>query len=322
MKTAERSPELRKLSLDSFLASPTTRLGRYLLLLKPSLEKAPENHPDRILVPQAIASIRNILSNLNREAGKSDNKLKLSQIEKKLLSGDGEKEELKLLDDERNLVREGKLLLRKTTSEQEVNIYLFDHMLLIARAKDTTIKVVRRPIPLELLVAKIDKSAIKAEVVPGRAQSFGAVNQNKTGKPLVKATSVSLPLPEQAKTYPIIFTHLGKYGGSIVLHATSEANRTSWLRAIETQKQKLTQVKSRFQIVPLSTFFLCNNKVNCSAWYQGKLVLGTDNGLYICRNDVENVTFVKVIDIERVSQVDLLLNNDMLLVLAGLVILT
>ena len=137
-------PELRKLTLESFLARPTTRLGRYLLLLKPAYEKAPENHPDRVIIPQAILGIREVLHNVNIQVGISDNRLKLSQLNSKLLFLEGDREELKLLDPKRLLVRDGMLLVKKTTADVEVNVFLFDHALLITRKKENGFKIFKK----------------------------------------------------------------------------------------------------------------------------------------------------------------------------------
>ncbi|RKP33383.1 Dbl homology domain-containing protein, partial [Dimargaris cristalligena] len=46
LEDQERHPEARKLSIHSFLNRPTSRLGRYPLLLEGILKASPENHPD------------------------------------------------------------------------------------------------------------------------------------------------------------------------------------------------------------------------------------------------------------------------------------
>jgi CNH domain len=118
--------------------------------------------------------------------------------------------------------------------------------------------------------------------------------------------------------------HLGKFGGQIILHATSEANRASWFKAIDAQKQKLTEAKSKFQMVPITNHFPHSNRVNCSTWHQGKLVLGTDYGIFVGKDEhnQSEMNFLKVLEIEKVHQVDVLANYDMLLVLAGTHLLT
>ncbi|KAJ3256696.1 RHO1 GDP-GTP exchange protein 2 [Boothiomyces macroporosus] len=80
----EKYPEFRKLPIESFLARPTTRLGRYPLLLKPVLEKAAENNPDKTLIPQALAAFKTVLTTINIEAGKAENLLRLGRLQKQI----------------------------------------------------------------------------------------------------------------------------------------------------------------------------------------------------------------------------------------------
>ena len=89
-KESERNKDCRKLPIESFLARPTTRMGRYPLFLKSSVEKLPEKHPDRITVPQALATIRDILTKINLEAGKAENALKLSRLQAQIFFNPGE----------------------------------------------------------------------------------------------------------------------------------------------------------------------------------------------------------------------------------------
>ncbi|KAH9267073.1 hypothetical protein BASA84_000831 [Batrachochytrium salamandrivorans] len=97
-------------------------------------------------------------------------------------------------------------------------------------------------------------------------------------------------------------------------------------RLIEKQIASLAERKRKFEIITLvSTGFPVNNRINCSILFQDRLVLGTDFGLFVgpeylatsaISNDVLDNRFVKVIDLERIVQVDVLLNNDNLLVLS------
>lgn len=143
LKETEKLPEFRKLPIESFLARPTTRLGRYPLLLKPVMEKASENHPDRILVPQALADFKLLLSNINIEAGKAENIVHLHKLQKQIVSMEEEAEGLDLDKEGRQIIRDGKLIMKRG-NDAEMNVFLFDHMFVVTKKKENSFKVARR----------------------------------------------------------------------------------------------------------------------------------------------------------------------------------
>ena len=65
-------------------------MGRYPLFLKSIFEKLPENHSDKKAIPQALATLKDILSKINAEAGKAENVLKLSRLQKQIIFNTGE----------------------------------------------------------------------------------------------------------------------------------------------------------------------------------------------------------------------------------------
>ena len=174
---------------------------------------------------------------------------------------------------------------------------------------------------MELLVIKNDKAA-KPDLPLGRnntVQDAGTTKQAMPQKALSIGPNSSVPEPV-ARTFSLTLIHLGRQGGTIVLSASSEANRISWFNAITAQKAKLTETKSKFEIITLADrVFPLLNRVNASTTYQGRLILGTESGLFVRPEfeDEENPSsFVKVLDVEKVMQVDVLPDYDMLLVLA------
>jgi RHO1 GDP-GTP exchange protein 1/2 len=98
LKETEKIVEFRKLPIESFLARAITRLGRYPLLLKPVMEKglwdgltlATDNHPDKTLIPQALGNLKRILLNINVEAGKAENIVRLAKLQKQIIPGNDE----------------------------------------------------------------------------------------------------------------------------------------------------------------------------------------------------------------------------------------
>jgi hypothetical protein len=81
----ERRPESRKLELNGYLTKPTTRLGRYPLLLAAVLKYTPDDHPDKVDLAEAIKLIRALLTKVNIESGKSENVFELAQLETQLV---------------------------------------------------------------------------------------------------------------------------------------------------------------------------------------------------------------------------------------------
>jgi hypothetical protein len=86
--TVERQKESRKLELNGYLTKPTTRLGRYNLLLREILKNTPEGHPDSTAIPKAIAIIKTYLSKVNAETGKAENRFNLMLLKERLVSKD------------------------------------------------------------------------------------------------------------------------------------------------------------------------------------------------------------------------------------------
>ncbi|KAI5303649.1 RHO1 GDP-GTP exchange protein 2, partial [Ascosphaera atra] len=73
----ERLKESRKLELNGYLTKPTTRLARYPLLLENVLKYTKEDNPDKEDIQKAITIIRDTLSKVNAESGKSENHFNL-----------------------------------------------------------------------------------------------------------------------------------------------------------------------------------------------------------------------------------------------------
>lgn len=80
----ERKPESRKIELNGFLTKPTTRLGRYPLLLKAILKVTDKDNPDQKWIPEAITLLEGWLKKVNAGAGKTQNRLDLAHLEQQL----------------------------------------------------------------------------------------------------------------------------------------------------------------------------------------------------------------------------------------------
>ncbi|KAI5299821.1 Structural maintenance of chromosomes protein 2, partial [Ascosphaera pollenicola] len=302
----ERLKESRKLELNGYLTKPTTRLARYPLLLENVLKNTPDDNPDKPLVEKAVKLIREILTQVNAASGKAENHFNLLQLNEQLKFNGIEYVDLKL--NEENRVMLIKTAFRKSPAEgSEVTVYLFDHAVLLVRIKVINKKeeyrVYRKPIPLELLVI---------------TQMEEVSRNNSIGLP-------RRPNAPQAseKGYPITFRHLGKGGYELTLYATTAASRKKFIDLVEMQQRKLHERNNNFcsEMILSEKFFSSANRVNCLVPTDGgrKLLYGTDNGIYISERPPGKPATKprKVIDASNVTQIDIIEEYQLLLVLTN-----
>ncbi|KAG1216546.1 hypothetical protein G6F35_009998 [Rhizopus arrhizus] len=126
----ERRPESRRLELNGYLTKPTSRLGRYNLLLNSIHQVTPKDHKDYKDIPIAMDLITQFLIQLNHQVGLSDNTFHLQQLSNRILPFKGP--ELELLNPKRQLVMRGKMKRTKSTSLQ---LFLFDNYLVVCKVK-------------------------------------------------------------------------------------------------------------------------------------------------------------------------------------------
>lgn len=130
----ERRKESRKLELNGYLTKPTTRLARYPLLLENVLKYTEDGNQDKVDLPKVLVSIRALLHRVNDESGKAETKFTLRRLNDQLRFRPGEKVDLKLTEDGRELIF--KTQFKKSPTEQpDITGYLFDHAVLLVRVK-------------------------------------------------------------------------------------------------------------------------------------------------------------------------------------------
>lgn len=311
----ERLKESRKLELNGYLTKPTTRLARYPLLLDNVLKYTKDDNPDKKDIPKAIGLIRDFLARVNTESGKAENHFNLLQLSQQLKWNPGEYTDLKLTEENRVILT--KMSFKKTpTDTAEVQVYLFDHAVLMCRMKSVSkreeLRVYRKPIPLELLVI-----AEMGEVIP----RLGIAKRPSSSLLPVKSSTSSNPA--QKEVYPITFKHLGKGAYELQLYATSVTQRKKFIELVEEQQSKLRERSSNFytKTILCSNFFNSQNRVNCLVPTDGgrKLVYGTDNGIYIADRWPKDTTVKpkRILDAQQVSQIDTLEEYRLLLVLSN-----
>lgn len=343
--------------MNGYLTKPTTRLARYPLLLETILKYTPEGNPDKEAIPKAVKMIRELLVKVNYESGRSEARFNLAQLDQQLIFKPGEAVDLKLRDEARDLIFKGPLKKRGGTNSDsaDLQVYLFDHAILMVKTKaqgkaNEQLRVYRKPIPLELLVvsATDDPTTLRTSTVRPKSLMSRSSNASKltltNGSALKNSTSNnSAPDPTSKQGFPLTFTHLGRKGYSLTLWSPSWAGRKKWLDKIE---QRQTELRDRSLVFDMSVlsegFFAGTNRVTCAAPF-GKLrllrfrkgvplikfffadggtqmVYGTDNGVYLANLLAKEKSPIKVVAVANVTQVDVLEEYGILIVLAGMTI--
>ena len=319
----ERLPQSRKLELNGYLTKPTTRLGRYPLLLR-ALEKATsDDNMDKQYIPKAIDAINEYLKRVNEETGKAETRHSLVQLQRNLEWPPGERHhDLKLLEEGREILFKGGLK-KAANDSSEIEIFLFNHALLMVRKKVANkkekLKVYRPPVPLELLVVvQMD------EFVP----KMGISKRPSSSLIGVKAAQVMPKQPVgQKDTYPITFKYLGRHGFEQTLFAPNHITRQKWIEHIHSAQLNI-QARGNFykQTVLCDNFFSSAHKVNCLVPIDGgrKLVYGTDSGIYVSsrRPGAPDSKPRRVLDCINVTQIDTLEEYQLLLVLSNKALLS
>lgn len=254
----ERLKESRKLELNGYLTKPTTRLARYPLLLENVAKATADGNPDKQDIPRAITVIREILTRVNEESGKAENIQQLNQLNQSLKWGTIPFVDLKLTEENRQLVFKSSLKKTPTAEIPDVQAYLFDHAVLLVRTKTVNKReeqrVYRKPIPLELLViTQMD------EVLPKLGIAKRPSSSMIPGARTITSTTTS-----KEQGYPLTFKRLGKGGYELTLFCTAPVQRDKWMEHIHTQQQKLRERSNIFTKTNISEgFFTSAVRVNC-----------------------------------------------------------
>ncbi|KAG9245923.1 CNH domain-containing protein [Calycina marina] len=310
VELTERNKASRKLELNGYLTKPTTRLARYPLLLENVAKYTEPGNSDVVDIEKAIVMIRDLLARVNHESGKAENKHNLVRLHQQLRFRPNERVDLKLTDEGRELIFKGGLKRQPTDNVADIQAYLFDHAMLLVRVKESgkkeEFKAYRKPIPLELLVIREME-----EVVP----KYAVRRPTSNLMPGTKATAEA-----KKNEYPITFRSLGKGGYEATLYATTLGSRKKLMGLIGEQ-QMLLRKRGNFynKSIVSNNFFSASNRVNCLTPFDGgrKLIYGTDSGVYVSdRRAKDETSPSRVIDIANVTQIDVLEEYQLLLVLS------
>ncbi|KAM0474271.1 hypothetical protein ACHAPX_007604 [Trichoderma viride] len=313
----ERRKESRKLELNGYLTKPTTRLARYPLLLENVLKYSEDGSADKEDIPKVLTMIRDLLGRVNAESGKAENRFNLRRLQEQLRFRPNERVDLKLTEDGRELVFKSQFK-KSPTESAELTAFLFDHAVLLVRIKQNgkaeEVKAYRRPIPLELLAIREMEEVISSD---------GGVKRSASS--LLPAIRTNAGDAKKGEGWPITFRHLGKAGYELTVYAANQAARKKWLEHIDASQQRLRARADFFTTnIISSNFFVGTNQVNCVSPFDGgrKLLYGTDNGVYI--SDRKNTEAVprRVLETASVTQIDILEEYQLLLVLSNKTLLS
>ncbi|KAJ2001854.1 RHO1 GDP-GTP exchange protein 2, partial [Coemansia thaxteri] len=313
LEKTDRRPECRKLGVQHFLTRPPTRLARYPLVLKAVLKYTPVGHPDRETIPHVIGRIEAMLNRINTETGKAQNRLRLYKVDEKLVCPAIDRNDLRLTDDQRKLVRDSQLRKRGGNDSSIIQVLLLDHMLLMCRVKvdshtgEEKYSIYKHPIPLQMLTICYpdDPGSMRPRMAACRDSSEqspaagntafvtspGGTSTIGTSKSLPSATGsgtgggtvvnrptiISIDHSDSQKDkymYPLQITHLGRRGFTVTLYANKQADRQQWYQCIEQQQLELMERHRKFELVPVACQFPPGIRVNTADVYdQGRAVV-------------------------------------------------
>ncbi|VEU19772.1 DEKNAAC100169 [Brettanomyces naardenensis] len=323
--------ESRRLDVSSYLSKPTTRPARYPLLLKSIRNHTDPESEDYKNLGKAIEMLQKMLTRINFETGKASDRLNLFLLKQKLVFRPGELVDLRLTAENRKLLYQCILKKRNYQDKDkqgEVQVYLFDHALLLVKVKvinkREVYRVYQRPMHIPLMFLSLKEEAPTLKMVK-KAASTGS----STGSATATLGKNDLPpgnfqLASTTSKSPLSFTYIGRNGYKLTLYATPAVQRML-VEKIDAQSKKLIEDNDVFTLTPLSSdFFDINNKINCVVPFDGgrKLLYGTDAGIYV--SDVKiaenNRRYVsrplKIIGKINIIQADILGEYQLLLALS------
>ena len=208
---AREDKRSERLSWDTYLKDPITRLQRYALLLQTVLKNMPTESEEKMSLQFAVDEVRAATFECNSKVAEMERKISLLELSNKIRLRKGMEREVELNLDHlgREVIIRGDLQRAggKGFAWVDTHAILFDHYLVLAKTviqRDSAggrryeiYDVSKVPIPMDLIVLEstndppVVKSkvsgigAVTTTVNPQRAQgaSLGRTNTNTTGGP-------------------------------------------------------------------------------------------------------------------------------------------
>ncbi|KAJ5087715.1 hypothetical protein N7456_011331 [Penicillium angulare] len=245
-----------RLSWDTFLKAPITRIQRYTLLLATVHKNMVKDSEEKANVAQAIEEIKVVALECDNKVGEMGKKADLMELAAKLqLRPEMKKEvELNLEHLGREIIFRGDLQRPGTRTRFLVDTHaiLFDHYFVLAKSfitrdpsrttKYERYDVSKLPIPMDLLALEstnddpVVKSAMRG--VTNAAPGQGVISPGNGGAaPGANGAIVNLDSKDDNILYPFKIKHLGK-NGTYTLYAFSSQSRQEWCDKIIEAKTK------------------------------------------------------------------------------------
>lgn len=247
-----------RLSWDTFLKAPITRIQRYTLLLATVHKNMVKDSEEKTNLAQAIEEIKLVALECDNKVGEMNKKADLMELSAKLqLRPEMKKEvELNLEHLGREIIFRGDLQRPGTRTRFLVDTHaiLFDHYLVLAKTFTTrdysrTVKyerydVSKLPIPMDLLALEstnddpVVKSSVRGVSTVTPAQGgVSPLTHSGSGTAVNGPTTVIDSSKDDKILYPFKIKHLGK-NGTYTLYAFSAQSRLEWCEKIIEAKTK------------------------------------------------------------------------------------
>ncbi|KAB8072329.1 CNH domain-containing protein [Aspergillus leporis] len=257
LEQAQKHALSNRLSWDTFLKAPITRIQRYTLLLATVHKNMPKDTEEKANLAQAIEEIKLVALECDNKVGETTKKVGLMELSARLQLRQEMKREVELNLEHlgREIIHQGDLQRPGTRTRflQETHAILFDHYLVLAKPvpKYKVFDVSKLPIPMDLLVLEstnedpVVKSSVRGVATVTQPQAVavrgGDINPAAAagaagGKTIVPATVLENSKDDKI-LYPFKIKHLGK-NGTYTLYASSSQNRQDWCEKILEAKTK------------------------------------------------------------------------------------
>lgn len=241
-----------RLSWDTFLKAPITRIQRYTLLLATVYKNMPKDSEEKTNLAQAIEEIKIVALDCDNKVGEMNKKANLMELSAKLQLRPDMKQEVELNLEHlgREIVFRGNLQRPGTRTRFLVDTHaiLFDHYFVLAKSlasrsvKYERYDVSKLPIPMDLLALEstnddpVVKSSVRgvATVNPAQGNASPLAQQGPAG---ANGVTTLLESKDDKILYPFKIKHLGK-NGTYTLYAFSAQSRAEWCEKIIEAKTK------------------------------------------------------------------------------------